>query len=59
MYRLMKLELKKHKIGWYIKGTLIANASILAMLYFFTVIENLKTTLFSKQVMNFLCSPAC
>ncbi|WP_144558914.1 ABC transporter permease [Shouchella miscanthi] len=42
MYRLIKLELKKHKIGWYIKGTLIANASILAMLYFFTVIEKLE-----------------
>lgn len=35
MYHLIKLELKKYKIGWYIKGALVANGLILALLYFF------------------------
>ncbi|MFJ8352155.1 MULTISPECIES: ABC transporter permease [Bacillus cereus group] len=32
MLRLMKLELKKFKLGWYVKGAIIANITILALL---------------------------
>ncbi|MGW6194045.1 ABC transporter permease [Bacillus cereus] len=32
MLRLMKLELKKFKLGWYVKGAVIANIVILALL---------------------------
>ncbi|MGN4424130.1 ABC transporter permease [Bacillus cereus group sp. MYBK30-1] len=32
MLRLMKLELKKLKFGWYVKGAIIANIAILALL---------------------------
>ncbi|PGB03032.1 ABC transporter permease [Bacillus toyonensis] len=34
MLRLMKLELKKFKLGWYVKGAIIANITILALLVF-------------------------
>lgn len=42
MYQLIKLELRKSKIGWYIKGAIIANIIILGMLYFLTVIEKVE-----------------
>lgn len=42
MYQLVKLELKKNKIGWYIKGAIIANIIIIGMLYLFTVIEKVE-----------------
>ncbi|KWU58673.1 hypothetical protein AWW70_20600 [Bacillus mycoides] len=32
MLRLMKLEMKKFKLGWYVKGTVIANIAILALM---------------------------
>ncbi|MED0968773.1 ABC transporter permease [Bacillus paramycoides] len=32
MLRLMKLEMKKFKLGWYVKGAIIANIAILALL---------------------------
>ncbi|PFD38131.1 hypothetical protein CN285_18820 [Bacillus cereus] len=32
MLRLMKLEMKKFKLGWYVKGAIIANITILALL---------------------------
>ncbi|MBK5349087.1 ABC transporter permease [Bacillus sp. TH22] len=32
MLRLMKLELKKFKLGWYVKGAVIANIAILALM---------------------------
>ncbi|MES5957004.1 ABC transporter permease [Bacillus fungorum] len=34
MLRLMKLELKKFKVGWYVRGAIIANITILALLIF-------------------------
>ncbi|MGE7886110.1 ABC transporter permease [Bacillus cereus] len=34
MLRLMKLEMKKNKFGWYVRGAIIANIAILALLIF-------------------------
>ncbi|PAV28683.1 hypothetical protein CIL05_15450 [Virgibacillus profundi] len=42
MYQLIKLEFKKNKIGWYIKGAIIANIIILGMLCLLTVIEKVE-----------------
>ncbi|GAF13770.1 hypothetical protein JCM19046_4726 [Bacillus sp. JCM 19046] len=53
MYHLIKLELKKHKIGWYIKGALLANGIILALLYFFTVIEQLENEVVFQSSADF------
>lgn len=34
MLQLMKLEMKKFKLGWYVKGTIIANILMVALLFF-------------------------
>ncbi|MGE7883378.1 ABC transporter permease [Bacillus sp. NPDC094077] len=42
MLRLMKLELKKFKLGWYVKGAIIANITILALLIFFSIVAQIE-----------------
>ncbi|MGF7014512.1 ABC-type transport system involved in multi-copper enzyme maturation permease subunit [Ornithinibacillus bavariensis] len=42
MFTLMKLELKKLKIGWYVNGTIIANILILSVLFVISFIEKLE-----------------
>lgn len=42
MLRLMKLELKKFKIGWYVRGAIIANIAILALLIFTSIVSQIE-----------------
>ena len=42
MLRLMKLELKKFKLGWYVKGAIIANIVILALLIFVSFVAQIE-----------------
>ncbi|HHT7151769.1 ABC transporter permease [Bacillus thuringiensis serovar andalousiensis] len=42
MLRLMKLELKKFKIGWYVRGAIIANIAILALLIFMSIVSQIE-----------------
>lgn len=42
MFTLMKLELKKVKMGWYVKGAMIANILILSFLFMIGYIEKLE-----------------
>ncbi|PGE37807.1 hypothetical protein COM63_31680, partial [Bacillus cereus] len=42
MLRLMKLELKKFKFGWYVRGAVIANIIILALLIFVSFIAQIE-----------------
>ncbi|HFJ9440372.1 ABC transporter permease [Bacillus cereus] len=42
MLRLMKLELKKFKLGWYVRGAIIANISILALLISMSIISQIE-----------------
>ncbi|HFK1547590.1 ABC transporter permease [Bacillus albus] len=42
MLRLMKLELKKFKIGWYVRGAIIANIAILALLIFVSIVSQIE-----------------
>ncbi|WP_002145482.1 ABC transporter permease [Bacillus cereus] len=42
MLRLMKLELKKFKVGWYVRGVIIANIAILALLIFFGYVAQIE-----------------
>ncbi|MGG0303179.1 ABC transporter permease [Bacillus albus] len=42
MLRLMKLELKKFKLGWYVKGAVIANIAILALLIFTSIVAQIE-----------------
>jgi hypothetical protein len=42
MLRLMKLEIKKFKLGWYVKGAIIANITILALLIFVSFVAQIE-----------------
>ncbi|WP_264448282.1 ABC transporter permease [Bacillus cereus] len=42
MLRLMKLELKKFKLGWYVKRAVIANIVILALLIFVSIVAQIE-----------------
>ncbi|MBJ7983068.1 MULTISPECIES: ABC transporter permease [Bacillus] len=42
MLRLMKLEMKKFKLGWYVKGAIIANIVILALLIFVSFVSQIE-----------------
>lgn len=42
MFTLMKLELKKLKMGWYVKGAIIANILILSSLFIIGYIEKIE-----------------
>ncbi|WP_242238186.1 ABC transporter permease [Bacillus cereus group sp. BfR-BA-01316] len=42
MLRLMKLEMKKFKLGWYVKGAIIANIAILALLIFVSIVSQIE-----------------
>ncbi|EJR68090.1 hypothetical protein IIO_00409 [Bacillus cereus VD115] len=42
MLRLMKLELKKFKIGWYVRGAIIANIAILALMIFVSIVAQVE-----------------
>ncbi|QWG29950.1 ABC transporter permease [Bacillus mycoides] len=42
MLRLMKLEMKKFKLGWYVKGAIIANIAILALLIFVSFVAQIE-----------------
>ncbi|MES5864599.1 ABC transporter permease [Bacillus cereus group sp. RP32] len=42
MLRLMKLELKKFKLGWYVKGAVIANIAILALMIFMSIVAQVE-----------------
>ncbi|EMY5505625.1 ABC transporter permease [Bacillus sp. FSL L8-0642] len=42
MLRLMKLELKKFKLGWYVKGAVIANIAILALMTFTSIVAQVE-----------------
>lgn len=42
MLRLMKLELKKFKLGWYVKGAVIANIAILALMIFVSIVAQVE-----------------
>ena len=42
MLHLMKLELKKFKLGWYVKRAIIANIVILALMIFVSIIAQVE-----------------
>ncbi|MGH0593216.1 ABC transporter permease [Bacillus pretiosus] len=42
MLHLMKLELKKFKIGWYVRGAIIANIAILALMIFTSIVAQVE-----------------
>ncbi|MBJ8020028.1 MULTISPECIES: ABC transporter permease [Bacillus cereus group] len=42
MLRLMKLELKKFKLGWYVKGAVITNITILALMIFTSIVAQVE-----------------
>lgn len=42
MIRLMKLEMKKYKLGWYVKGAIIANAVMIALLIFVSFVAQIE-----------------
>ncbi|ABY45519.1 MULTISPECIES: ABC transporter permease [Bacillus cereus group] len=42
MLRLMKLELRKFKLGWYVKRAVIANIVILALLIFVSIVAQIE-----------------
>ncbi|UYX51315.1 ABC transporter permease [Bacillus thuringiensis] len=42
MLRLMKLEVKKFKLGWYVKRAVIANIVILALLIFVSIVAQIE-----------------
>lgn len=42
MLRLMKLELKKFKLGWYVRGAIIANLVILAFMIFTSIVAQIE-----------------
>ena len=49
MLRLMKLELKKFKFGWYVRGAVIANIIILALLIFVSFIAQIEERFRNKR----------
>ncbi|MGH1294585.1 ABC transporter permease [Bacillus pretiosus] len=42
MLHLMKLELKKFKLGWYVRGAIIANIAILALMIFTSIVAQVE-----------------
>ncbi|EJQ36236.1 hypothetical protein IEC_03706 [Bacillus toyonensis] len=42
MLRLMKLEMKKFKLGWYVRRAIIANIAILALLIFTSIVSQIE-----------------
>ncbi|WP_448162740.1 ABC transporter permease [Bacillus mobilis] len=42
MLRLMKLEMKKFKLGWYVRGAIIANIAILALMIFTSIVAQVE-----------------
>lgn len=42
MLHLIKLELKKNKLGWYVNGVILANVIILGLLCMFPILERLE-----------------
>lgn len=42
MLRLMKLEMKKFKLGWYVRGAIIANIAILTLLIFTSIVSQIE-----------------
>ncbi|WP_088265968.1 ABC transporter permease [Bacillus mycoides] len=42
MLRLMKLEMKKFKLGWYVRGVIIANIAILALLTSMSIVSQIE-----------------
>lgn len=42
MLQLMKLEMKKCKLGWYVKGAIIANIVMVALLFFVSYVSQIK-----------------
>ncbi|MBY0597079.1 ABC transporter permease [Bacillus bingmayongensis] len=42
MLQLIKLEMKKSKLGWYIKGAIIANIVMIAMLFFVSYMSQIE-----------------
>lgn len=42
MLQLIKLEMKKCKLGWYMKGAIIANVVMVAMLFFVSYVSQIE-----------------
>ncbi|RAN91865.1 hypothetical protein B5P41_00445 [Bacillus sp. SRB_28] len=42
MLHLMKLEMKKFKLGWYVRGAIIANIAILALMIFTSIVAQVE-----------------
>ncbi|MGN5649471.1 ABC transporter permease [Bacillus sp. Brlt_9] len=42
MLRLMKLEMKKFKLGWYVRGAIITNIAILVLLIFTSIVSQIE-----------------
>ncbi|MGG1398111.1 hypothetical protein ABE288_09920 [Bacillus salipaludis] len=60
MFHLMRLELNKTKLGWFVKGAIIANISILGLLCIVSVVEKSEGTEMLKDVTSiFTISGAC
>ncbi|MGG2064142.1 ABC transporter permease [Bacillus sp. S14(2024)] len=49
MLQLMKLEMKKFKFGWYVKGALIANVIITALFIFLNYIQQIEGNVFIES----------
>ncbi|MEI4829521.1 ABC transporter permease [Bacillus sp. FJAT-53711] len=49
MLQLMKLEMKKFKFGWYVKGALIANVIITALFIFLNYIQKIEGNVFIES----------
>ncbi len=50
MFHLIKLEIKKNKLGWFVKGAILANILILGLLCMISVIEKSEGTEMMKDV---------
>ncbi|MBD8006883.1 ABC transporter permease [Bacillus norwichensis] len=54
MFHLIKLEIKKNKLGWFVKGAILANILILGLLCMISVIEKSEGTEMMKDVTGIL-----
>ncbi|MDQ6598209.1 ABC transporter permease [Bacillus salipaludis] len=60
MFHLIRLELNKTKLGWFVKGAILANISILGLLCIISVVEKSEGTEMLKDVTGiFTISGAC
>ena len=50
MLRLMKLEMKKFKLGWYVRGAVIANIVILALLTSYSIVSQIEGGSRNKRI---------